>query len=167
MQQLPEPVLALAPWALAFAAFAYFLANAVWLNPLARRRKAWGWLLWLAALALVLGFGWTAEAKLGVFPDVHAAITKPRPEKHWIIALVFALFAVPGAASNLLRQSRALARWATIGGAWLLFAPAGAQGTDAARDVALSFGIVLMLSGALWLWSSIMDIEPISPRRGR
>ena len=167
MQQLPEPVLAVAPWALAYAAFLYFLANAAWLNPLARARKLWGWLFWLGGLAIALGFGWLAEVKLGVFAGVEEAIRQPRPEKHWIIALIFALFAVPGAASNILRQSVAVARASTLAAAWLLFLPAGFAGAHPGRDLVLAAGMVLLLSGALWLWGAVMDSEPAQPRRGR
>ncbi len=166
-QQLPEPVISLAPWALVFAGFAYFLANAAWLNPLARARRRWGWILWLLGLALVLGFGWFAETRIGVFESIAEAVAKPRPEKHWIVALVFALFAVPGAAGVLLRQSREVVKWAVVGGAWLLFAPAGWQGVHPARDLPLALGLVLALTGAFWLWSGLVDAEPAEPRRGR
>jgi len=153
-----------APWGFLFLLLMYFLGSAAWLQPLARKRLRWGWLVWAGALAFVLLFAMAIEVRIGAFANITEAWRNPDPEKHWIIALVFALLSTPAAASVMLRQTLGWTRFAVIGSAWLLFAPAGTMLSGSLNDHALAVGGVLLLSVALWLWTGAIDRAPATRR---
>jgi len=87
-------------------------------------------------------------------------------ENHWIIATLYMLMSIPGAASVLFHQSLNWTRLATLSTALIVLIPLGTQLHDPNDPrLALSLGITLALCGILWLWSSMLDCEPAHHRK--
>ncbi|RME81650.1 MAG: hypothetical protein D6771_08060 [Zetaproteobacteria bacterium] len=147
-------------WGVVWVACMYLVATGAWLNPWARARRLWGWALWLVGFLMVWVAGMAIEVRMGVYRDFNEALSAPKPEKHWIIAMEYLLLSIPAGASVLLRQAKRWARIAVVGAAVLLFAPMGMMLEGSGRDWMFSLGMAMVLVGILWAWSEAVDAEP-------
>jgi len=156
-----------APWGMAYAALMYVLGNGVWTNHLVRHRPWLGWLLWTVSALMIIVIG--AALQVRISPDggsIWTALTSVNKENHWIVATLYALLSVPGAASVLFRQSLAWTRLGVLATALIVFIPLGMQLHDPNDPrLALSLGLTLAICGLTWLWSALLDCEPAHQRK--
>ncbi len=156
-----------APWGMVFAAMMYVVGNGLWTNHLVRHKLWLGWLLWAASALLVIVVGALVELRLsGSGNGIWQTLTAVNIENHWIVATLYALMCVPGAASVLFRQSLAWTRLSTILTAIIIFVPLGAQLHDPNDSrLFISLGITASVCGLIWLWSLLLDCEPVHQRK--
>lgn len=157
----------LAPWGMTFAALMFLIGNGAWTNHLVRQKPWIGWVIWSLTVPMIIVLGAIIELRLsGKTDSIWFLITSVNFENHWIVATLYMLMSIPGGASVLFGQSLNWTRLATITTALIIFIPLGTQLQDPNDPrLALSMGIALGLSGILWLWSTILDCEPIHHRK--
>ncbi len=155
-----------APWGMAFAALMYVIGNGVWTNYMARQRPWLGWLMWCVSVALIIFVGAIIELRLAGGSGVWIRLTSVNIENHWIVATLYALLSIPGAASVLFRQSVGWTRLGVLATALIVFIPLGAQLHDSENSrLILSLGLTLAVCGLLWIWSILLDCEPAHQRK--
>jgi len=155
-----------APWGMVFAALMYVIGNGVWTNHLARQKLWLGWLMWATTAVLIIFVGAIIELRLSGGSGVWAKLTSVNIENHWIVATLYALLSIPGAASVLFRQSLDWTRIGVSVTALIVFIPLGAQLHDPETGrLLLSLGITLAICGLLWVWSILLDCEPEHMRK--
>lgn len=155
------------PWGMFFAGLMYVVGNGVWVNHLVRERRWLGWLLWIAAAAVVLVLAALFESRLDTASDagIWQRLSSVDPENHWIAVTLFALLSVPGAASVMLKQSVQWTRLALLAPALLVFLPVGSQiGNPNDNYLALSIGLTLAVCGILVVWQLLLDHEPVEQK---
>lgn len=156
-----------APWGMAFAALMYVIGNGVWTNHIVRHKPWLGWLMWAATAVVVIVVAAIIEIRLGgKSTDIWTLLTSVNIENHWIVATLYALMSVPGAASVLFRQEVSWTRLALLATALIIFIPLGTQLHDPNDPrLFLSLGISLSVCGIIWLWSVLLDCAPVHQRK--
>jgi len=157
----------LAPWGMAFAALMFLVGNGAWTNHIVRHKPWLGWVLWSLTVPVIIVLGAIIELRLsGKTDSIWFLLTSVNFENHWIVATLYMLMSIPGAASVLFHQSMNWTRLATLTTALIVLIPLGTQLHDPNDPrLALSLGITLGLCGILWLWSSMLDCEPAHHRK--
>jgi len=157
----------LAPWGMAFAALMFLVGNGAWTNHIVRHKPWLGWALWSLTVPVIIVLGAILELRLsGKTDSIWFLLTSVNFENHWIVATLYMLMSIPGAASVLFHQSMNWTRLATLTTALIVLIPLGTQLHDPNDPrLALSLGITLGLCGILWLWSSMLDCEPAHHRK--
>ncbi len=156
-----------APWGMAFAALMYLIGNGIWINHLVRHKLWIGWAIWAISAVLIIVIGAVIEQRLaGSTEGIWTMLTSVNKENHWIVVTLYALLSVPGAAAVLFRQSLGWTRLGVIAIALIVFIPLGSQLHDPSDSrLFLSLGITLSICGVLWLWSVLLDCEPVHQRK--
>ncbi|MFQ5345620.1 MAG: hypothetical protein ACE5DZ_06630 [Mariprofundus sp.] len=156
-----------APWGMTFAALMYVIGNGVWTNHVVRNKPWVGWLIWAASALIVIVIGAVIELRLsGQDGGIWSLLTSVNFENHWIVATLYALISVPGAASVLFRQNLNWTRLSVITIALIVLMPLGMQLHDPNDPrLFLSLGITLAACGLIWLWSVMLDCEPAHQRK--
>ena len=155
-----------APWGMVFAAIMYVIGNGVCMNHLTRQKPWMGWVMWGTSAILIIIAGAIIELRLTGGASVWDKLTSVNIENHWIVATLYALLSIPGAASVLFRQSVDWTRLGVLATALVIFIPLGAQLHDPENSrLILSLGVTLMTCGLLWIWSMMLDCEPVHKRK--
>jgi len=151
-------------WGIAYASMMYIMGNGAWINHLARKKQWLGWLIWLAAGALVLVLGALIEIRLsGYESGLWQRLTSVDRENHWIVLVLFALMSVPGAASVILKQEANWTRIALVIPAIVVFIPVGMQlGTPPGNNILAGLGLTLVVCGMLLIWQFMLDRDESS-----
>jgi len=157
----------LAPWGMAFAALMFLIGNGAWTNHIVRHKPWLGWVIWSLTVPAIIVLGAILELRLsGKTDSIWFLLTSVNFENHWIVATLYMLMSIPGAASVLFHQSLNWTRLATLTTALIVLIPLGTQLHDPNDPrLALSLGITLGLCGILWLWSAMLDSEPAHQRK--
>jgi uncharacterized membrane protein YhaH (DUF805 family) len=151
---------------MAFAALMYVIGNGVWTNHMARHKPWLGWLMWSVTAVLIIFVGAIIELRLAGGSSVWTRLTSVNIENHWIVATLYALLSIPGAASVLFRQSVDWTRLGVLATALIVFIPLGAQLNDPESSrLILSLSVALAICGLLWIWSMMLDCEPVHKRK--
>jgi len=155
-----------APWGMIYAALMYVIGNGIWTNHLARQKPWLGWLMWSVSAILIIFIGAIIELRLAGGSSVLNKLTSVNIENHWIVVTLYALLSIPGAASVLFRQSVDWTRLGVLATALIVFIPLGAQLNDPENNRLLfSLGVTLAICGLLWVWSMMLDCEPVHKRK--
>jgi len=156
-----------APWGMTYAALMYVLGNGVWTNHIVRQKPWLGWIAWSASALIIIFIGAVLEVQLsGNKNGVWTVLSSANKENHWIVATLYALMSVPGAAAVLFRQSLGWTRLGVLTVALIVFIPLGMQLHDPNDPrLFLSMGISLAICGLTWLWSVLLDCEPARQRK--
>jgi len=155
-----------APWGMTYAALMYVIGNGVWTNHVVRNKLWLGWVIWFVSALLVIVVGAVIELRLSGNEGIWTLLSSVNIENHWIIATLYALISVPGAASVLFRQSLSWTRLSIISVALIVLIPLGMQLHDPNDPrLFLSLGITLAACGLIWLWSILLDCEPHHQRK--
>jgi len=156
-----------APWGMTYAALMYVIGNGVWTNHIVRQKPWLGWLIWSVSALVIIVIGAVLEVRLSGNTDgVWSVLTSVNKENHWIVATLYALLSVPGAASVLFRQSLGWTRLGVLSTGLIVFIPLGMQLHDPNDPrLFLSIGITLAICGLSWLWSVLLDCEPPHKRK--
>jgi uncharacterized membrane protein YhaH (DUF805 family) len=151
---------------MAFAALMYVIGNGVWINHISRQKPWLGWLMWTVTAVLIIFVGAIIELRLAGGSDIWLKLTSVNIENHWIVVILYALLSIPGAASILFRQSVDWTRLGVLATVLIVFIPLGAQLHDPENNrLVLSLGVTLATCGLLWIWSMLLDCEPVHKRR--
>ncbi|MFQ5519341.1 MAG: hypothetical protein ACE5E3_04985, partial [Mariprofundus sp.] len=98
--------------------------------------------------------------------EIWTLLTSVNIENHWIVATLYALLSIPGAAAVLFRQSVGWTRLGVLTIAVIVFIPLGQQLHDPNDShLFLSIGITAAVCGLMWLWSMMLDAEPAHQRK--
>ncbi|RLL55546.1 hypothetical protein D8Y20_01175 [Mariprofundus sp. EBB-1] len=156
----------LAPWGMGFAAMMFLIGNGAWTNHIVRHKPWMGWVIWGLTVPGVIIIAAVIELRLSGQQGIWHLLTSVNIENHWIVATLYALISIPGAASVLFRQNISWTRLATLSTALIVMVPLGNQINDPNDSrIALSLGITLALCGMMFLWSTMLDCNPIHRRK--
>lgn len=156
----------IAPWGMTFAALMYVLGNGAWTNHIVRHKPWLGWVVWGASSIVIIVAAAAIELRLSGQSGIWSRLTSVNFENHWIVLTLYALISVPGAASVLFRQSVNWTRLAVLAIGLILFIPVGSQLHDPNDPrLFLSLGMTLASCGLIWLWSVLLDCEPVHQRK--
>jgi len=157
----------LAPWGMGFAAMMFLVGNGAWTNHIVRHKPWMGWVIWGLTVPVIIVIAALIELRLsGSEGGVWNLLTSVNIENHWIVATLYALISIPGAASVLFHQNVSWTRLATLSTALIVLIPLGTQLHDPNDPrLALSIGITLALCGIMSLWSIMLDCDPAHHRK--
>jgi len=156
----------IAPWGMTFAALMYVIGNGAWTNHIVRHKPWLGWVVWGASSIVIIVIAAAIELRLSGQSGIWSRLTSVNIENHWIVVTLYALISVPGAASVLFRQSVNWTRLAVLAIGLILFIPVGTQLHDPNDPrLFLSLGMTLASCGLIWLWSVLLDCEPVHQRK--
>jgi len=156
----------IAPWGMTFAALMYVIGNGAWTNHIVRHKPWLGWVVWGASSIVIIVAAAAIELRLSGQSGIWSRLTSVNFENHWIVLTLYALISVPGAASVLFRQSVNWTRLAVLAIGLILFIPVGSQLHDPNDPrLFLSLGMTLASCGLIWLWSVLLDCEPVHQRK--
>ncbi len=156
-----------APWGMTFAALMYVIGNGIWTNHLVRHKPWLGWPIWSASALILIIIAAAIEIRLsGESTGIWSRLTEVNGENHWIVVMLYMLLSVPGAAGVLFHQSVNWTRLGVLSIALIVFIPLGMQLNDPNDSrLFLSLGITFATCGLSWLWSVLLDCEPVHQRK--